>query len=65
MARRLRVSSAGVSEHLIQRGNNRQSTFACEEWDRGSSCLINKTMGSTLYVCQDLNELNMKMLFTM
>jgi hypothetical protein len=27
--------------------------------------LINKTMGSTLYVCQDLNELNMKMLFTM
>ena len=34
MARRLRVSSAGVSEHLIQRGNNRQATFACEEWDR-------------------------------
>jgi hypothetical protein len=33
--------------------------------NRGSSCLINKTMGSTLYVCQDLNELNMKMLFTM
>jgi REP element-mobilizing transposase RayT len=33
--------------------------------DRGSSCLINKTMGSLLYVCQDLNELNMKMLFTM
>jgi hypothetical protein len=65
MARRLRVSSAGVSEHLIQRGNNRQATFACEEWDRGSSCLINMTMGSTLYVCQDLNELNMKMLFTM
>jgi hypothetical protein len=31
----------------------------------GSSCLINKTMGSTLYVCRDLNELNMKMLFTM
>ena len=31
MARRLRVSSAGVSEHLIQRGNNRQATFACEE----------------------------------
>jgi hypothetical protein len=33
--------------------------------DRGSSCLINKTMDSTPYVCQDLNELNMKMLFTM
>ena len=31
MARRLRVSSAGVPEHLIQRGNNRQATFACEE----------------------------------
>ena len=31
MARRLRVSSAGVSEHLIQRGNNRQAIFACEE----------------------------------
>jgi putative transposase len=30
MARRLRVYSAGVSEHLIQRGNNRQATFACE-----------------------------------
>jgi putative transposase len=31
MARRLRVSSAGVSEHLIQRGNNRQAIFACEK----------------------------------
>jgi len=31
MARRLRVSSAGVPEHLIQRGNNRQAKFACEE----------------------------------
>jgi putative transposase len=31
MARRLRVSSAGVPEHFIQRGNNRQATFACEE----------------------------------
>jgi putative transposase len=31
MARRLRVSSAGVPEHIIQRGNNRQATFACEE----------------------------------
>ena len=31
MARRLRVSSAGVPEHLIQRGNNRQAIFACEE----------------------------------
>jgi hypothetical protein len=26
MARRLRVSSAGVPAHLIQRGNNRQAT---------------------------------------
>jgi putative transposase len=31
MARRQRVSSAGVAEHVIQRGNNRQVIFACEE----------------------------------
>jgi putative transposase len=31
MARRLRVSSAGVPEHLIQKGKNRQAIFACEE----------------------------------
>ncbi|HAQ49488.1 MAG TPA: transposase, partial [Glaciecola sp.] len=31
MARRLRVSSAGVPEHLIQKGSNRQAIFACEE----------------------------------
>jgi hypothetical protein len=44
MARRLRVSSAGVSEHLIQRGNNRQATFACEEDMRikGVRVILNK-----------------------
>jgi putative transposase len=31
MARKQRVSSIGVPEHLIQRGNNRQAIFACEE----------------------------------
>ena len=31
MARKQRVSSVGVPEHLIQRGNNRQVIFACEE----------------------------------
>ncbi|MFT2112059.1 transposase [Marinomonas sp. 2405UD68-3] len=31
MARRHRVSSAGVDEHIIQRGNNRQVIFASEE----------------------------------
>jgi hypothetical protein len=31
MARKQRFSSAGVSDHLIQRGNNRQALFACEE----------------------------------
>jgi putative transposase len=31
MARKQRVTSAGVAEHLIQRGNNRQAIFACEE----------------------------------
>jgi hypothetical protein len=35
------------------------------EKDRRSSYLINETLGSVLSVCQDLNELNMKMLFTM
>ena len=31
MARKQRVSSAGVLEHLIQRGNNRQVIFGCKE----------------------------------
>ena len=31
MARKQRVSSAGVSDHLIQTGNNRQAIFAYEE----------------------------------
>jgi putative transposase len=31
MARKQRVSSVGVPEHIIQRGNNRQAIFACEE----------------------------------
>ncbi len=31
MARKHRVSSAGVPEHLIQRGNNHQVIFACED----------------------------------
>jgi putative transposase len=31
MATKQRVSSAGVPEHLSQRGNNRQAIFACEE----------------------------------
>jgi len=30
MARKLRVSSAGVPEHVIQRGNNRQIVFGGE-----------------------------------
>jgi hypothetical protein len=31
MARKQRVSSAGVPEHLIQRGYSRQARSACEE----------------------------------
>lgn len=31
MARKQRVSTAGVPEHIIQRGNNRQVIFGCEE----------------------------------
>jgi putative transposase len=31
MARKQRVSSAGVPEYLIQRGNNRQAIFAREQ----------------------------------
>ncbi len=31
MPRKPRVSLAGVAEHIIQRGNNRQATFACED----------------------------------
>ena len=31
MARLPRVHLAGVPEHIIQRGNNRQVCFACEE----------------------------------
>jgi len=31
MPRKLRVSLAGVPEHVIQRGNNRQIIFANEE----------------------------------
>ena len=31
MPRKPRVSLAGVAEHLIQRGNNRQAIFACED----------------------------------
>jgi putative transposase len=30
MARRVRLRIAGVSEHIIQRGNNRQATFFAE-----------------------------------
>ncbi|WP_057833292.1 transposase [Colwellia sp. TT2012] len=30
MPRKSRVSLAGVAEHVIQRGNNRQAIFACE-----------------------------------
>lgn len=30
MPRKPRVSLAGVAEHIIQRGNNRQAIFACE-----------------------------------
>jgi len=32
MARKLRASAAGVPEHVIQRGNNRQVVF-CKEDD--------------------------------
>tara|TARA_R110002073_G_scaffold318467_1_gene492598 strand:- start:1982 stop:2326 length:345 start_codon:yes stop_codon:yes gene_type:complete len=28
---RLRLSPAGVSQHIVQRGNNRQVCFACDE----------------------------------
>lgn len=31
MARRSRLNLAGVPQHLIQRGNNRQATFFAEE----------------------------------
>jgi|TARA_R110001632_G_scaffold41641_2_gene104833 putative transposase len=31
MPRRPRVSIPGYAEHIIQRGNNRQPTFACDE----------------------------------
>ena len=31
MPRRPRVSIPGYSEHIIQRGNNRQPIFACDE----------------------------------
>jgi putative transposase len=31
MPRKPRVSLAGVAEHVIQRGNNRQAIFACED----------------------------------
>ena len=31
MARKHRVSSASLPEHLIKRGNNRQAIFCCEE----------------------------------
>lgn len=30
MARKTRVSVAGIPEHIIQRGNNRQVCFTCE-----------------------------------
>jgi len=32
MPRRPRVSIPGYSEHIIQRGNNRQPIFACDNW---------------------------------
>ena len=31
MPRKPRASAAGVPEHVIQRGNNRQVIFACED----------------------------------
>lgn len=31
MARRQRITPAGIPAHIIQRGNNRQITFACED----------------------------------
>ena len=49
MARRARLLFAGVPQHLIQRGNNRQATFFAEEAaDPGAAAAAAESQGADI-----------------
>ena len=53
MPRKPRVSIAGVAEHVIQRGNNRQVIFANEE---DMKCYVTWLKEYTLFECEAFTE---------